>query len=388
MNPFLLALTLSLSATASARMPEDFAFDLYRAVASANTDKNVFLSPAGARWTLGMVYAGSAGGTREQMAKVLGAKPLAENLKFESERLSSLLQADEHVRLHVANSLWLKKGSPIKKSFVTSVEEAYKADVFERGFTPADVSEVNSWVAAKTEGKIKAILKEFKDDSRAVLLNAVYFKGNWTAKFSPQATKEEDFRLASGKTVKRKLMDHSGDYAYFEGPNLQAVRLPYGNKRLAMIILLPGRDMPLSRLNALMTASVWRETLAGMRLREGRVRLPKFKLEFTSPLNGALKAMRMTLPFDRSRADFTAMSDPRNPEERLFLSEVLQKAYVEVNEEGTEAAAATHGVMGAIGSALPQGPPFDFHADHPFLYAISDDQTGEILFLGALHDPK
>ncbi len=384
----LLAALLAASAVAAppARTPEDFAFDLYRKVAAANPGRNVFLSPSSARWALGMAYAGSAGSTRNDMAAVLGAGPVAANLETESKRIASLLSADPKVKLLVANGLWLKKGFPFKTRFVSAVTAAYKAEVFARDFVPADAAEANAWVSKHTEGKIPAIIDEFSPDDRALLINAVYFKGTWTDRFNKQATKEEDFHLASNKTVKRKLMDRSGKYDYFAGANFQAVRLPYGNKRLAMIVLLPDKDMPLSEVNMRMTPAVWRETLAQMRSQQGRVRLPRFKLEFSADLGMPLMALGMGVAFNPRTADFTEMAQAPTPADRLYISKVLQKTFVAVDEEGTEAAAATAVGIARRGSA--EGPPFDFHADHPFLYAIADRGTGEVLFLGALHDPK
>lgn len=383
-----LLLAASAAAAPSSRTPEEFAFDLYRKVAASNPDKNVFISPSSARWALGMAYAGSAGGTRDDMAAVLGARPVAENLKAESARIASLLGADPKVKLLVANGLWLKKGFPFKESFVSAVRQSYRAEVFARDFVPADAAEANSWVSKQTEGKISSIIKEFKPNDRALLVNAVYFKGDWSDKFAKTATKDDDFRLSSGKAVKRKMMDRTGKYDYFAGKDLQAVRLPYGGKRLAMIVLLPGKDAPLTRLNMTLTPAVWREIIGGMWPRRGRVRLPRFQLEFSARLNEPLTALGMGVAFDRMKADFTEMAAAPAPADRLYISSVLQKTFVAVDEEGTEAAAATSVVMASRGSAMPHDPPFDFHADHPFLYAIADRETGEVLFLGALHDPK
>ena len=382
-----LALAVSAAAAPPPRTPLSFAFDLYRQVAAANPGKNVFLSPASARWALGIAYAGAAGRTQEAMANTLGALPPAENMKAESARIASLMSADPKVKLRVANAIWLKRGFPFHKDFVSAVTAAYRADVFERDFEPTDAQEANAWVSKKTEGKIPTILDKFKADDRAVLINAVYFKGTWTDQFEAWMTTDEDFHIASGKTVKRKLMDRRGEYPDYKGPGFQAVRLPYGSKRLGMIVLLPVPGAPLKTLDAVAAdAAAWPTILAGMRQREGRVRIPRFKLEFIAPLNDPLTAMGMGIAFDRMRADFTGMADARKPDDRLFISSVLQKTFVEVNEEGTEAAAATAVHFAALGSAPRLD--FDFIADRPFLYAIEDHETGEIIFLGALHDPR
>lgn len=371
---------------AKSSSPENFTFNLYREVAAANPDKNVFLSPASARWALGMAYTGASGRTLEEMAAVLGARPVAENLEAEAGRIKSLMAADPKVTLRVANSLWLKKEFPFKESFVSSVRQSYQAEVFARNFVSADVAEANAWVSRMTEGKIPSIIGEFGSDSCALLLNAVYFKGNWSDQFKKERTRDEDFLLPSGKTVKRKLMNISGDYEYFEDKDFQAVRLPYGNKRLGMVVLLPGKSFPLARLNDRLTPAFWTETLNGMHKSLGDISLPRFKLEFAASLNEPLKAMGMRLAFDKEKADFSNIAK-LPPAGYLFISGVLQKTFVEVNEEGTEAAAATAVMMAGAASAMPP-PHFNFRADHPFLYAITDRETGEILFLGALYDPN
>ena len=364
----------------------DFAFNLYRKVAAANPGKNVFLSPSSARWALGMAYTGAAGRTRDEMAAALGAKPVAENLKAESELMQSLMAADPKVKLRVANGLWLKNGFPFKQKFVSAVRKYYRAEVFARNFVPADVGEANAWVSRETEGKIPSIINQFKPEDRALLINAVYFKGNWTDQFEKEATKAADFHLSSGKAVRRKMMDNSAKYDYFKGEDFQAVRLPYGNKRLGMVILLPGKSLTLTELNDMLTPAFWDKTLSGMKERSGRVRMPRFKLKFSAALNEPLKTIGMNLAFDKDNADFTEIADTTNPDDRLFISQVLQKTFVEVNEEGTEAAAVT--AVGLMVARSVGELPFNFNADHPFLYAITDRVTGDILFLGALYDPN
>jgi serpin B len=371
------------------RLSGDFAFDLYRTVAAANPEKNIFLSPASARWALGMAYAGSSGRTLKEMAAVLGAGqvPVVQNMTAEFERMGSLLAADPKVQLRIANSLWLKNLFPFKKGFVSSVRRFYRAEVFVRNFVQADVAEANAWVSKKTEGKIPSIIERFNRDDRALVINAVYFKGNWTEQFKKEKTMEENFYLSSGKIVKCKMMDKSEYYKYFEGHGLQAVRLPYGNKRLGMIILLPGKSMTLTQLNNMLTPAFWKETIGKMKKCKGRVRVPRFKLEFEAPLNSPLITMGMNLAFDREKADFSEMADaPPDTANRLFITSVLQKTFVEVNEEGTEASAVTLTRTGSAPGYKPP-PPFDFYADHPFLYAITDRLTGEMLFIGALYNP-
>ncbi|MCX5797614.1 MAG: serpin family protein [Elusimicrobia bacterium] len=383
-----LLLAAAVAAAPAPRTPEDFAFDLFKKVASASPAKNVFLSPSSARWALSMAYAGSAGDTQKAMALALGAPPLAEDLALESNRIASLMSADPKVTLRVANSIWLKRGFLFKEAFTSSVTAAFRAEIFERDFMPADADEANAWVSGKTEGKIPTILDKFGPGDRALLLNAVYFKGSWTDQFKKERTRPDDFHLAGGAVVRRPLMERYGGYPYFEGEGFQALRLPYGGGRLGMIVLLPAPGRPLdSLIETTANAAGWRAVIGGLNEKQGLVRLPRFKLDFSASLGGPLAGLGMGVAFDRLRADFTGMAEATKPADRLFISRVLQKTFVEVNEEGTEAAAATAVVMASRGSARPAAPPFEFIADRPFLYAVEDNATGELLFLGALYEP-
>jgi serpin B len=392
-----MSLTLALlfamftSAALPAQDSGDFAFNLFKKVAAANPEKNIFLSPSSARWALGMAYAGSAGTTKKAIGSTLRAFPPAENLKAESERITSLMSADPQVVLRVANSIWMKRGFPFKKKFVSSVSAAYRAEVFERDFGPSDVTEVNAWVKNKTEGKIPTILDRFASAERAVLINAVYFKGTWRNPFNKERTTPEDFHLAAGNVVKRPLMDRTGDYPYFAGSGFQALRLPFGGGRLGMIVLLPARDRTLKSLIATTAeAAAWRTIQDGLTPAPVHVRLPLFKTEYRTFLRQPLSELGMGVAFDPKKADFTLMADAPSLADRLYISNVLQKTFVEVNEAGAEAAAATATTMtaGAMLARRPiPPPPFEFLADRPFIYAIEDRETGEILFLGSLYDP-
>jgi serine protease inhibitor len=368
-------------------VPPDFALKLYKAVAGAEKRGNVFLSPAGARWLLGMAYAGASSGTKAELAVLLGGAPPQRNLKDEAARLASLLAADPRVSLKVANGLWLKKGYPFKDSFSAEVRENLGAAVFVRDFTPADVAEANAWASRQTEGRIRTVLDKFGKKDRALLANAVYFKGKWSYPFEEKNTREQDFTLASGAKVRCELMSDSGRYEYHQGSDFQALRLPYGNGRLGMVLLLPSPQLGLEGLNGRLTPEFWRSTLAALTAQPGSVLLPRFKLEYSSGLTKPLKALGLNLPFDKEKADFSCMAKLEKDQENLYLSEVLQSAFVEVNEQGTEAAAVTRAGFYGHFTSVKRETPFVFRADRPFLYAIEYRVTGEILFLGALNDP-
>lgn len=387
----LLALALLLPGPAMAAPGPDFAFNLFREARKASGDKNVFISPLSVRAAVGMAFAGAAAGTREAMAGTLGVDPKTSTpdfLKAESAVLRRIAAADPKVKLRIANSLWLKRGFTFHKSYVGPVSAAFDAAVNVREFNRAALDELNGWVKEKTEGRIPKILDEFRPLDTAVLLNAIYFKGSWAKRFDAKLTAPRDFLAAGGRTVRHPFMNQDGKYDYYDEPGLQVLRLPYGGGRLSMSVLLPGRGSSLGALEKKLDAKRWAELRGKLGKRKGRVALPKFKLEYALGLNGPLSGMGMGVAFDPNKADFTSMAPAAEPADRLHISRVLHKAFVEVNEEGTEAAAATAVVMATKSISMDEEPPFVFVADRPFVYLIEEAQTGAVLFLGALNEPS
>ena len=243
---------------------------------------------------------------------------------------------------------------------------------------PAAQHEINDWVAKATHDKIQTLLADTLSDQTAmVLLNAVYFKGLWKDKFDTAATQAHPFTLAGGRVVSRKLMYRHDDIQYLRGQNFQAVRLPYRGDRIAMYVFLPDSGVPLADF-----AAAWMGKFSSVRMRLG---LPKFHIEYQTTLNDPLKALGMEVAFDPQRADFRRML-PRSflRDNNAFISDVIQKTYVDVDEQGTEAAAAS-GAMISITSSYHPEP--EMIVDRPFITAIRDDRTGLILFLGQINDP-
>ncbi len=373
-----------------------FALTLHRRIAGST---NVMTSPYSLRQALGMAYIGAASKTRAQMARVLGAGPTFES--DEKKRRESLGAADDPVTLKVANALFVKEGYTFLPRFIQTVTDTFAADVFIRKFGPKALAEINGWAQAATSGKIPVILDELNDADRAVLLSAVYFKGSWVTAFpkeKSEATRPGDatsgplpetFHPTKGKPFSVKLMSVNGSFEYASAPGWQAVRLPYKGDRLAMIAVLPAADSSLAGFREKLNARMWRSLRDQLKnYQQGLVAIPKFTFSKTHEMKAPLGELGMTLPFDRVYADFSNMSKPANMREEIYISKVVHKAFVAVDEEGTEAAAVTAVVMSIKGTAVDLEAPFQFVADRPFLFVIEDIRSGTILFIGEVHDPR
>jgi len=397
------ALSLALPAPAQAPAASDatgFALALHREVAGG---ANVMTSPHSLRQALGMAYAGSAGATRSQMALVLRAGPA-----FEAEEKAgraSLAAADGPATLKIANALFVKEGYALLPGFLRTVKDAFGAEVFVRKFGPAAAAEINGWASKATNGKIPSIIEELEERDRAVLLNAVYFKGRWAVQFPKEKTAgrsksrrggasggphPETFRPTGKKPFALKLMSVHETFDYAEEPGAwQAVRLPYKGGRLAMIVALPAETSSAAAFRETLDGAAWRSLrLALRRRRPGFVALPKFTFSETHDMIAPLRELGMKLAFDRENSDFSGISKPASKAEELYFSKVVQKTFVAVDEEGTEAAAVTSAIASARGSRKREEEPFSFVANRPFLFAIEDSDSGTILFIGEVHDPR
>jgi serine protease inhibitor len=362
-----------------------FAFGLLKELSSDQPAKNVFISPYSIAAVLEMVCNGAAGSTREQMASVLGTsdlEPGALNQAYK-DLDQSIRSAGKNVTLNIANAIWYSKGTEVKPGFAAVNKDCYGATLDGLDFTnPRAPGIVNAWAAKNTHGRIKNIAPaRLPADTRILLANAIYFKGTWQRKFDAKLTKDRPFNLAGGRQTQVPMMEQRGEFQYQEGGGCQAVRLPYVGGRLGLYVLLPETHSSVVKLLGTLNDQMWQhDILDRLRSCKGSLVLPKFKLEYGASLKQPLEAMGMKLPFSPS-ADFSAMSS--SP---LFLSAVEHKSFVEVNEQGTEAAAATVGVM-SLALARPVVPPFEMVVDRPFLFVIGDNLTKSILFIGVMYEP-
>jgi serpin B len=386
-----LSLMLALSASAapvdSAIVAENNAlgFRLLMHLTVTDPDANVLVSPASIAAALQMTCSGAAGMTRLEMAAALGLTGVeldrvnAANLAL----LQSLDKPGPGVELSIANSLWARRGVKLAKGFTGACQQYYRARVTSLDFaSPKAATTINDWVKSSTGGRVPGIIEELSAADALVLLNAVWFKGQWQEKFDPALTRERPF-YAWGETLPVPMMSRSGEFEYLEQPgDFQAVRLPYGEGRFSLYVFLPADEDDALLFAHALDPEVWQEWLASFTRSKGELTLPKFKVEYSTSLVDVLAGFGMESAFDPALADFSAMV--AGPEE-LFISDVLHKGFVEVNEEGTEAAASTAVIM--TETAPPPQPPFTMVCDRSFVYAVADDTTGAVLFLGAIQAP-
>ena len=344
---------------------------------------NYFLSPPGLAFTLSMVETGAKGETSRLIQTLLGAEDMAPEAlnALNKDLLARMLELDPKIKLEIANSLWVDKSAALKADFIADDKDAYDAEVCNVDLkNPATVGQINEWVSARTHGKIARIVEAPLDPLlRVILLNAIYFKGDWTTPFATNLTRDLPFTLMSGQTVLHPRMSETGSFRNFEDETLQAVELPYSDGSVSMFIVLP--KGPLDGLLSGLTLQKFERWTTQMPLRKGTLQLPKFRLSNEYNLREVLSAMGISPAFT-PMADFSGMSA-----EPLFIGWVKQKTYVEVNEQGTEAAAVTG--VGVRAMAIRKEPrPFEMIVDHPFLIAIREKKTGLLLFLGAIFDPR
>ena len=364
-----------------------FNFRLFNTLRQAAPDENLFISPTSVAIALSMLYTGAAGETQQAMAEALSlpeaeATDQATLNRFYRTLLADLAAADPNVALAIANSLWVDQAFPIRPTFQQTLQNVFAAEVHNADFGAADtLTRINQWVATATRDKIPQIIEQLSPDHVLVLLNAVYFKGEWTKQFDPDLTQEEPFFLAEGASIQHPLMRQRGEWRYAEIPEGQIISLPYGNERLSMEIVLPRAALDLETFQTRLTAENWQNWVAQLRPREGLIVLPRFTLESEYSLNRALQELGMANAFDRT-ANFAGIS-----QEPTAIDQVLHKTYVEVNETGTEAAAVT-AIMIRATSAGPIVTPFEMRVDRPFFCAIRDRQTGTLLFMGMILNPQ
>ncbi|MHB0955221.1 MAG: serpin family protein [Pirellulaceae bacterium] len=366
-----------------------FAVDLYAELRSA--DGNLFLSPSSISMALSMTCAGAEGATREQMLKTLHLPvSAAERDAGMRALLASWTEETRQrgFRLRVANRLWAQQSYTFLPAFLDTTRTAYGAELARLDFaqaTEASRQTINRWVEEQTENKITDLISAgvLTRDSKLVLTNAVYFKGDWTSPFRSELTKPEEFHIASDKSVQTPLMHREGAFRYAAAEDMQVLELPYGDESLSMVVLLPDEVEGLAGLEARLTSDNLQQWMTSLRSQEVLVYLPRFKTTAEFELNTTLAKLGMPAAFDPSTADFSGMTGRKD----LFISKVVHKAFVDVNEEGTEAAAATGVIMTRTGAPLPQSKPV-FRADHPFLFVIRDNRTQAILFLGRLINPQ
>jgi serpin B len=364
----------------------DFAFDLYQRL--RGQAGNLFLSPYSISTALTMTYAGAKGETAQEMAKVLHLPADQAKLNAEMAGLQEeLTKKTKGIRLSVANALWGQLGQPFVPDFLAATKTYYNAGLHEVNFHDAEAArkEINLWVEKQTEQKIRDLLGSgtITPNTSLVLTNAIYFKGDWSLTFPKAATRKEDFAVSQDKKTPVDMMHLTEKFGYFEDDGFQALALPYQGDAVSLVAFLPKATLSLAKLEESMTAAKLDACIPALKKVKVIVSLPKFKMTASFQLADVLAKMGMPTLFAPGKADLSGIIASRD----LFISQVVHKAFVDLNEEGTEAAAAT-AVIGVRASAVRPTPTPTFRADHPFLFVIRDNRTGSILFLGRVQNPN
>lgn len=369
-----------------------FAFDLYRQLKSDETG-NFFYSPYSISQALAMTYAGAAGSTAQQMAAALhfglpGAQlhPAFNKLALELASRSEIkdVPADQQFRLNVANSIWGQQGQGFLPDFLDTLAVNYGAGLQTVDFTadPEGIRKsINDWVAQQTADKIKDLIPQGAIDTltRMVLANAIYFNASWQDQFEKSQTRDGEFILQGQNVISVPMMHQTESFGTMFGDGYRAVVLPYVGNQLSMMVIVPDYDQ-FADVESRLSPGFLDAILANLQIGKVKLGMPKFKIETSFELEGALTALGMPDAFDPKRADFSAMDGKKD----LYIGAVVHKAYVSVDENGTEAAAATAVIMEAM--AMPV-EPMVFDVDRPFIFVIRDNPTGTILFVGRVTNP-
>ncbi|MBF2073194.1 MAG: serpin family protein [Synechococcales cyanobacterium C42_A2020_086] len=361
-----------------------FGFKLFSQVWQPSNATNLLISPSSIAMALTMTYNGASGSTQQAIATALEIQNLTlEELNAANAALrTSLETADPQVKLAIANSLWGRQDFAFNPDFLQRNQQFYDAEIASLDFaSPEATDRINTWVNQNTEGKIPTIIDRIDPQHVLFLINAVYFNGTWTTQFNPAATQDRPFTRLDGSQKNHPLMSQSGSYLYRETEQFQAISLPYGEGRFSLYVFLPSPDSNLNEFLQTLTPENWNRWMSEFARRPGAIRLPKFTFEYNTSLNEVLQALGMAVAFDPNQADFSNLSDTPT-----FISDVKHKTFIEVNEEGTEAAATTS--VGIAVTSAPVDPPFEMVVDRPFFCAIRDNQTGSLLFMGAVVDPE
>jgi serine protease inhibitor len=359
-----------------------FAFQLFGQIGGRIGNHNIFISPLSITYALALLHLGSDGTTRQELAQVLGIQniELNEANAAYAHLQRQLTRYGEQGVLAMANSLWVKQEEQLKPEFIQSSKELFVAEVFNVNFTSSDaVNIINEWVNQKTNQKISEIIyqEDLNSDTILMLLNAIYFKGSWKNSFNKSATKKADFTLVNGQLKSVEMMNQSGEYEYFQDDSCQAVAIPYQGENASIVIFLPNEQSSLDVFQQQLDNYLWQQWQNQFSRQRVYLSLPSFKIEYEDSLMEDLHKLGLDIALDR-RADYQNICN-----KKIAVSDIKHKTFMEVNEEGTEAAATTSILMQRI-----VGGTFSMIIDRPFFCVIKHNQTGVILFMGAIWEPN
>jgi len=363
----------------------DFGISLFKeVVASDNEAGNIFISPTSVALALAMTYNGANGDTKVAMENTLKKNgfTLDEINQSYKSLIGALISVDPKVLLEIANSIWYRQGFFVLPDFITVNSIYYNAEVNSIDFNdPSAKDVINGWVKENTHGKIAEIIDQIPQEAVMYLINAIYFKGIWYSEFDKEKTTDGPFTTGEELKVMVPMMQQQDTFRYAHYDKLACVELPYGQGNYTMIILLPDMGIDLQEIITSLTPESWNSMINSLSNQDVVIHLPKFKFEYKNTLNDELTSMGMGIAFSDA-ADFSRISETG----WLKISKVLHKTFIEVNEEGTEAAAVTAVEIGYTSIGGETSPVF-FAVDRPFIFAIREKDTGSIVFIGSVKDP-
>jgi serpin B len=358
-----------------------FAFELFQQVNSNAENLNMMISPLSVSYALGMTYNGAASTTLEAFNEVLHFGELTNQEVNESyqDLMEQLVHLDQQVEFSIANSIWYKLGYPVLEEFINTNRDYFDAAVEELDFSdPGAVDIINGWIEDKTNDKIQDMLDYIPSDAVMYLINAIYFNAKWKYQFDPEETFEADFHLKNGGTSRADYMVLEGAFNYTVQDDFTAVELPYGDSTFSMMVLLPKGAYTVDKLVEKMDVETWDSWFEYSSVQNIRIKLPKFKYEFKDLLNDPLINLGLGVAFGDG-ADFSRIT----PGAALYISRVIHQTFIDVQEEGTEAAAAT--IVEIRETSMPVTPVFN--ANRPFFYLIKENSTSAIMFMGKVGKP-
>ena len=379
-------ITLNKKAAEIIKADNAMGFELFREVYLLSEEDNLMISPLSVSYALGMTYNGAAGTTLEAFNDVLHLGELTSVEVNESyqDLMDQMLNLDDKVEFSIANSIWYRLGFQVLSEFINTNKEYFDAEVKEVDFSdPQSVEVINQWIEEKTNDKIKDMLDQIPADAAMYLINAIYFNAPWKYEFEKGDNYQGDFNLEDGTKYQTEFMRISGNFQYTTNEDFIAVELPYGDSTFSMVVMLPTSGKDISEFVSSLEFDKWDTWFGNSRFTGVQVDLPKFKYEFKKLLNDPLINLGLGVAFSEFDADFTRI----NPDGNLFISRVIHQTFIDVQEEGTEAAAATI-VEISLTSAGGGGSPIYFKADQPFLYLIKENSTGAIVFIGKVGKPE
>ena len=365
-----------------------FAFNLIKAVYAdeKEKDKNIQLSPMSATLALSLLNNGAAGTTGEEIRKTLGFDNVSnEEWNFYTQKIINAMQTlDPRGTFEVANGMWIQNDFPVLNTFKQVNQQYYNAEIQNVDFKqPIALQTINNWVSEKTHGTIPEMLKYIDPLTRLILGNTIYFKGYWKDRFNKENTSDAVFKTSSGENQKVPTMRKTFINRYIKLAQCAVLELPFGNEAFSMVFVLPDENSDVSAVISTMDSGWWAQIVnpSSSRYYEVKQEIPKFKLEYERSLVKDLKALGMNLPFDKDAADFSLISN----QESLFVSDVKQKTFVQMDEEAMTAAAATLIFLDVSAGVEYTYPRVDFKVNRPFLYFIKEESTGLIFFTGIIH---